>query len=174
MVAGHTCWSSLGRGQFEGLAVPHLFPGFSGIATVVIIPTTIWIVRYVPRRKNVAYNLDPQGKPGAFDPLLQKYLRLGEFMIGLATGSIVLLVGSSVLHGKDGHLPWFYASPLLILAASVVGGVSFMAWLIISYEEVQHGNPHPSKAYSFSETLGFSSLLFFCIGYVWLIVVVAR
>jgi len=86
-------------------AIPHLFPGFSGIVTVVVIPTVVWIIRYVPRRKNAAYNLDPQGEPGAFEPLLQEYLRLGEFMIGLATGSIVLLVGSSVLHGRDGHLP---------------------------------------------------------------------
>jgi hypothetical protein len=154
--------------------MPHFFPGFSGIVTVVVIPTVIWIIRYVPRRKNTAYNLDPQGKPGAFEPLLQKYLRLGEFMIGLATGSIVLLVGSSVLHGKDGHLPWFYASPLLILAASILTALIFMASLILNYEETQHGNPHTAKAYSLSETLGFSSLAFFCIGYGWLIIVVTR
>ena len=140
----------------------------------MVIPAVIWAIRYLPRRKFTAYNIDPQGKPGAFEPLLQKYLRLGEFMIGLATGSIVLLVGSSVLHGKDGHLPWFYASPLLILAGSVVAGLSFMAWLILSYEEAQHGNPHTPKGYTLSETLAFSSLAFFCIGYVWLIVVVTR
>jgi hypothetical protein len=64
--------------------MPHLFfPGFSGFVTVLIIPTAIWIIRYTPRRKNTAYNLDPQGKPGGFDPLLQTYLRLSEFMIGL-------------------------------------------------------------------------------------------
>jgi hypothetical protein len=74
--------------------------------------------------------------------LLQKYLHLAEFMIGLATGSIVLLIGSSIFHGKDGHLPSFYASPLLILAASVLLGLAFMALLILNYEEVKHGNPH--------------------------------
>lgn len=142
--------------------------------TVVAIPTIIWIIRYLPRRKIAAYDFDPQGKPGAFDPLLQKYLRLGEFMIGLATGSIVLLVGSSAFHGKGGHLPWFYASPLLVLAGSVIAGISFMAWLILSYEEAQHGNPHTPEAYTLSETLGFSSLALFCIGYVWLIIVVTR
>src|SRR5437867_2582195 len=154
--------------------MPHLFPGFSGVVTVAVIAPAIWTVSYRIRKKIPAYNIDPQGKPGAFEPLLQKYLRLGEFMIGLATGSIVLLVGSSVLHGKDGHLPWFYASPLLILAGSVVAGLSFMAWLILSYEEAQHGNPHTPKGYTLSETLAFSSLAFFCIGYVWLIVVVTR
>ena len=152
----------------------HLFPGFSGAVTAVVIPTIIWIIRYTPRRKNTAYNLDPGGKPSAFEPLLQKYLRLGEFMIGLATGSIVLLVGSSVLRGRDGRLPRFYASPLLILAASVLTGLGFMAWLLLGYEEVQHGNPHTPKAYSLMETLGFSSLALFSIGYVWLIIVVTR
>jgi hypothetical protein len=154
--------------------MPHLFPGFSGVVTAVGTTTVIWVVRYTPRRKNAAYDLDPGGKPGAFEPLLQKYLRLSEFTIGLATGSIVLLVGSSVLHGRDGRLPWFYGSPLLVLAASVVIGLGFMAWLVLGYEEVQHGNPHTPEAYSLMETLGFSSLALFCVGYVWLVIVVTR
>ncbi|MGH9403000.1 MAG: hypothetical protein ACRD2P_12925 [Terriglobia bacterium] len=146
--------------------MPHLFRGFSGVVTAVAIPIIIWLLRYTPRRKNRAYNLDPQGKPGAFEPLLQKYLRLAEFMIGLATGSIVLLVGSSVLRGQEARLPRFYALPLLVLAGSVIMGVAFMGWLILSYEEVQHGNLHTPKAYSLSETFGFSSLALFFIGYV--------
>jgi len=154
--------------------MPHLFPGFSGVVTVAVIAPAIWTVSYRIRKKIPAYNHDPQGKPGAFEPLLQKYLRLAEFMIGLATGSIVLLVGSSSFHGQGGHLPWFYASPLLILAASILAGLSFMAWQILSYEETQHGNPHTPEAYSLSETLGFSTLLFFCIGYIWLIIAVTR
>jgi hypothetical protein len=114
----------------------YLIPGFYGAATAVIVPTAIWVVRYTPRRKDSAYNLDPGGKPGAFEPLLQKYLRLAEFAIGLATGSIVLLVGSSVLHGRGGHLAWYYRSPLLVLASSVLTGIAFMASLVFGYEEV--------------------------------------
>jgi hypothetical protein len=125
-------------------------------------------------KKFEAYNLDPQGAPGAFEPLLQKYIRLAEFVVGLASGSIVLLVGSSVFHGQGGKLPWVYASPLLVLAASVLTGLLFMAQEILSYEENQHGNPHTAKEYALSETLGFSCLLFFVIGYAWLIVGVTR
>jgi hypothetical protein len=152
--------------------MPHLFPGFSGAATAVVVPMAIWTIRYTPRRRGKAYHLDPGGKPGAFEPLLQKYLRLAEFAIGLATGSIVLLVGSSVLHGEGGRLAWYYRSPLLVLAASVLTGVAFMASLIFGYEEVQHGNPHTPRAYSVMESLGPSSLALFCIGYVWLIIAV--
>jgi hypothetical protein len=116
-----------------------------------------------------SYNLDPRARPGAFEPFLLKYIRVSEFIIGLATGSIVLLVGSSALHGQGGRLPWFYRSPLLLLAWSVVYGVGFMVWLIFHYEEYQHDNPHTRLAYTISETLGFSSLVCFGLGYIWLI-----
>jgi hypothetical protein len=151
-----------------------LFAGFTGVVTAVAVPVVIGAGCYMNRRKTSAYNLDPQGKSGAFEPLLQKYLHLAEFMIGLATGSIVLLIGSSVLHGKDGRLPWFYASPLLILAASVITALIFMALLILNYEEYQHGNLHTPLAYSLSEALGFGSLFLFFVGYVWLILVATR
>ncbi len=146
--------------------------GFSGIITSLVVPVLLWCVFYSQRKKIRAYNLDPQGRPGAFEPLLQKYLHLAEFTIGLATGSIVLIVGASFLHGKDGRLPWFYANPLLTLAGSVLAGIVFMAFLILSYEEVQHGNPHTAFAYAAIQTAGFTSLLLFIVGYVWLIVAV--
>jgi hypothetical protein len=86
----------------------------------------------------------------------------------------VLLVGSSALHGQAGHLPWFYATPLLLLGWCVVFGIGFMVWLIFHYEDYQHGNPHTRFAYSLSETFGFSSLVCFGVGYVWLIIAVTR
>jgi len=104
-------------------------------------------------------------RAGAFEPFLAKYIRVAEYVIGLATGSIILLVGSSALHGQGGHLPWFYASPLLLLAFCVIYGVGFMVWLIYNYEEHQHGNPHTRFAYSLSLSLGFSSLACFCVGF---------
>jgi hypothetical protein len=110
-----------------------------------------------------------EGVKDTFEPFLAKYIRVAEFLIGLATGSIVLLVGSSALHGQGGHLPWFYASPLLLLAWCVVWGIGFMVWLIFNYEHHQHGNPHTRPRYALSETLGFSSLICFVVGYVWLI-----
>ena len=49
-----------------------------------------------------------------------------------------------------------------------------MVWLIFNYEEHQHGTPHTRIAYALSETLGFSSVACFCVGYVWLIIAVTR
>jgi hypothetical protein len=146
----------------------HFIPGFTGLMLGLLIFFGIGTISYLTK-KYETYNLDPMNKPGAFDPFLTRYIRAAEFIIGLATGSIVLLVGSSALHGQGGHLPWFYASPLLLLAFCVIYGIAFMIWLIFHYEDHQHGNPHTRFAYALSETLGFSSLLCFCSGYIWLI-----
>jgi hypothetical protein len=150
-----------------------MFAGFSGVLVVLGIAAVTGMVNYRAKRGQ-NYNLNPKDVPNAFEPFLAKYLRLGEFMIGLATGSIVLLVGSSAFHGQGGRLPWFYASPLLLLAASVLFGLLFMAWLILNYEEHSHGNPHTGLHYTFSLTLGISSIAYVCIGYLWLIVAVTR
>jgi hypothetical protein len=151
----------------------HPFPGFTGVALGPLILGVIGAASYFTK-VHESYDLDPKGIPGAFEPLLAKYIRTAEFIIGLATGSIVLLVGSSAIHAQGGRLPWFYASPLLLLTWSVILGVAFIVWLINNYEEYQHGNPHTRWAYTVSETLGFSSLACFCLGYVSLIFLVTR
>jgi hypothetical protein len=151
----------------------HPFPGFSGVVVGPLVFCSVWTACYL-NKEFESYNLDPQATPGAFEPLLSKYIRASEFIIGLATGSIVLLVGSSALHAQGGRLPWFYASPLLLLGWSVILGVAFIVWLIFSYEEYQHGNKHTKFVYSISEALGFSSLGCFCLGYILLIFLVTR
>jgi hypothetical protein len=102
----------------------HPFPGFSGAVIGPMIVAGVWTASYFTKQFE-SYNLDPNGVPGTFEPLLAKYIRAAEFIIGLATGSIVLLVGSSALHAQGGRLPWFYASPLLLLGWSVILGVAF-------------------------------------------------
>lgn len=148
--------------------MPHLFAGFSGSASVVLIGVAVWLQRKSSKLFDI-YNLGPGGDPKAYEPILARYIRFAEFLIGLATGSIVLIVGSSALHGQGGHLPWFYASPLLLLAGSVLYGLLFMASQLVTMEESLHGNPHTAFSYALNETLGYSSLLCFLGGYIWLI-----
>src|SRR4051794_866055 len=118
----------------------HLPGGTTGIVGGPLIAVVLGTVLY-STKKHEAYNLDPQNIPNAFEPFLAKYIRLAEFMVGLATGSIVLLVGSSAFHGQAGRLPWIYATPLMFLAWCVLFGIVFMTWLIFNYEEHLHGNP---------------------------------
>ena len=151
----------------------HPFPGFTGVVLGPLVLIGIGATAYLTKEFEF-YNLDPQGKPGTFEPFLLKYIRAAEFVIGLATGSIVLLVGSSALHAQGGRLPWFYAWPLLLLGWCVIYGVAFIVWLIHSYEDYQHFNRHSKLTFSISETLGFSSPVCFCLGYIFLIFLVTR
>jgi|ERR1035437_439176 hypothetical protein len=151
--------------------MPHVVAGLSGIVVGALFGAAMFCAMYFTKKYD-SYNLDPQSRAGAFAPHLARYLRAAEFTIGLATGSIVLLVGSSALHSQGGHLPWFYASPLILLAYCVLYGVAFMVSLIYGYEEVEHGNPHTDLAYALNQTFGFSSLACFCVGYFWLVVTV--
>ncbi len=139
-----------------------------GLAIFLAIGSSAYLTR-----ERGPFDLDPQGKLGAFEPFLAKYIRVTEFIIGLATGPIVFLIGSSALQGQGGRLPWFFASPLLLLTICVVYGISFMVWLTYRYEEYQRGASHTRFAYSLSLTLGFSSLACFSVGYIWLILRVA-
>ena len=118
-----------------------------------------------------------QGQTGAFEKqLLPVYLRLAEFILGLAAASIVLLVGSSAFHAA-GRLPWVFASALFVLALSNADGILFMVFLITDCEDYRH---HPTSAsytrfkYVRNQALGYGSVGCFCAGYVWLIIVVTR
>src|SRR5580704_1651435 len=135
----------------------HPFPGTSGLLVGLAIFSAIGACAYLTRGPG-PFDLDPQAKFGAFEPFLAKYIRATEFIIGLATGPIVFLIGSSALQGQRGRLPWFFASPLLLLTICVVYGISFMVWLTYRYEQHQRGVPHTRFAYCLSLTLGFSSL----------------
>jgi lysylphosphatidylglycerol synthetase-like protein (DUF2156 family) len=151
----------------------HLFPGFSGLLIGISILILMTVIAYLTRGPG-PFNLDPKAEKGAFEPFLQKYIRAAELVIGLASTSIVLLIGASTLHSKTGQLPWFYASPLLLLAMSVAYALTFIVWLILEYEEYSHGNKHTRLRYSISLASGFSAFFCFAIAYVWLVYWVTR
>ena len=143
-------------------------PGISGL--LVGLGIFLGIGTYASFRIGPGqFIMDPHERPSAFEPFIARYIRAAEFIVGLATGSIVLLVGSSALHGQGGHLPWFYASPLLLLALCVAYGIAFMVWLNYSYENYQQGRSYTRGAYILNVTLGFTALLCFIVGYLWLI-----
>jgi hypothetical protein len=156
--------------------MPHIFSGFSGITAGLAIFIVLWLIAYLTTDKAASFDFDALGEKGAFEKLLQSYLHLAEFILGLAAGSIVLLVGSAPFH-QTGRLPWFYSSPLFLLAASIVYGVLFMVFLIMDYENYRH---HPQSRtytrfkYTRNQALGLGGLCCFCVGYVWLIIVVTR
>jgi len=143
-------------------------PGTSGLCAGIGV---LLLVRHQVNKKT-----SPEGPftfGDNFEPRLVNYIRAVEYLLGLATGSIVLLVGSSALHA-NGMLPWAFASPLVVLGFCVVYGVLFMVLLIVDHENFTHDPESYSRSrYVKNQFLGFSALACFCLGYFWLVFSVA-
>ena len=101
------------------------------------------------------------------------YLDITKFVLGLAAGSIVLLVGSLNFNQSTGRSLKPFASPLFLVAMSIIYGVLFMILLALNYEHHLHHPNDPRSytrfKYTRNQSLGFGALLCFCISYIWLI-----
>ena len=146
----------------------HIRPGIPGLMVGLTFFVTVWLYAYLQLRKEKAesFTFTPSGQ-GSFLPILEKYLWLSQFIIGLATGSILILAGTSIFK-SSAKLPWEYASPLVLLALSVVYGVCFLAFLFRDYESFLHGFEYTRVAYTRNIALGFSTLFSFGAGYLWM------
>jgi hypothetical protein len=109
----------------------------------------------------------------SFERLLAIYLDVTKFILGLAGGGIVLIVGSFSLQ-KDHQSNVRFASPLFMLAMSILYGLLFMPLLVLNYESFNHMKEHTRLQYIRNRVLAYSGLSCFCIGYVWLIFVATR
>ncbi len=56
----------------------------------------------------------------------------------------------------------------------VVYGLGFMAVQLVAMEEALHGNPTRHFSYALNETLGYSALICFLVGYLWLVFAVTN
>jgi zinc transporter ZupT len=151
-----------------------LFPGFAGVVTALGLFTLIWLAVYLKSRGQPVI-FDPENKHGEFGKrLLPMYLDITKFVLGLAAGSIVLLVGSLNVN-QSNYRPSLrsFASPLFLVAMSIIYGVLFMIFLAMNYEHHLH-HPHDKHSYTRfqytrNQSLGFGALVCFCISYIWLI-----
>lgn len=146
---------------------------FYGIIVAASLFFIIWLLVWLSKKSGEGpYSFDALGDTGAFEKLLQIYIDISKFILGLASGSIVLLVGFSSFR-QSGHLPSSFASPLFLLTASILFGILLMVFLTMNYESYRHKTlPYTKFMYTRNLALGFSSLMCFCIGYVWLILIV--
>jgi phosphoglycerol transferase MdoB-like AlkP superfamily enzyme len=141
-------------------------PGVPGALTAIVIFLMFYTIAWTNTKPSNSYTFEPRG-PGSFEPILARYSRLVEFIVGLATSSIVLLAGSSIFRSA-GKLPKAYGSPLVLLASSVICAVLFIALCNYHYEEYQHHNNYNHHKYRLNVALGFSGLVCFAAGYLWL------
>ena len=154
-----------------------LFSGFPGIATGLGLLAVIWLIVGL-RTGKIPVVFDPGGKHGEFGKgLLPMYLDIAKFVLGLAAGSLVLLVGSLNLNQANARPLKSFASPLFLVAMSIIYGVLFMILLVFNYEHHLHdpnSRSYTRFKYTRNQSLGFSSLACFCISYLWLIVAATR
>ena len=154
-----------------------LFPGFPGMATAVGLLALIWLVIYL-KSKGTPVVFDPGGKHGEFGKrMLPMYLDITKFVLGLAAGSIVLLVGSLNFSQSSGRSLRPFASPLFLVAMSIIYGVLFMIFLVLNYENHRNNpdsNSYTRFKYTRNQAFGFSALACFCVGYTWLVVAATR
>lgn len=149
-------------------------PGFYGVVVgLLMFPALWWIIwALLPPGP---FDMDIHGETESFVPLLTMYVDIAKFVIGLASTSIALLVGSATFRatGTAGPLLSAFASPLFLLALSIVWGVCFMPFLALDYEAYRHNQkPYTRFGYSRNQAFGFSCLICFALGYLWLIFVV--
>jgi hypothetical protein len=153
-------------------------PGFPGIATALGLFAAVWLIVWLAT-KSSPFNFDPGGAEGEFGKgLLPIYLDITKLMLGIAAGSIVLLAGSSnLVQQSGGRSLRNFASPMFLVAMSIIYGVLFMTLLVLRYERHRHNpasNSYTRFQYTGNQALGFSALSCFCIGYAWLVVDATR
>jgi hypothetical protein len=156
------------RGRLEP-KMRYMFPGMSGLLASIAVPLALWSIKERKTSPGPKFTFHP--KDGNFEMRLANYTRAVEFMLGLATGSVVLIAGSSALH-NEGKIPWQFASPLALLAFCVIYGLLFMVLVINYYEEFLLLDNYTRGRYIAVNTLGFSALICFCAGYLWLVLAV--
>jgi hypothetical protein len=170
----------------EAINTLSRFRGFHGIVAGISFFFSIWLLAWImverPKGKtllkglitNHSFNFEPPEEKGAFEKLLSNYFDIAKVVLGFASGSIVLLVGSAAFR-SGGRLSEAFASPLFLLALCIFYGVLFMVLTMLDYEAYRHKTKRYTRLkYSRNQAFGFACLLCFCVGYMWLIVIVTE
>jgi hypothetical protein len=103
----------------------NLFPGFTGLFTGAVILLGVGTASYFTK-KFESYNLDPKGKPGAFEPFLGKYIRMSEFIIGLRNSLLLYNNEFTAALGLKEHVE----AQRCTLAVKIFGAREFIFILI--------------------------------------------
>lgn len=113
----------------------------------------------------------------AFEKLLQIYLEIAKFVLGMAAGGIVVVVSATIFRSTEPakSLPPRYASPLAVLLLTIFYGVLAMVFLARSWEVWKRDkNSYTRWRYARNQALGFSAIGCFCLGYGWLVMAAVR
>ena len=153
------------------------FPGLAGIATGLLLIAFLWVLACA-LLPGGPFDMDIKGEKGTFLPLFNTYMDIAKFVLGIVSASIAALVGATVFSSNNRGTALSlktFASPLYLLASSLVWGVLFMSLLAYFYEDYRHNlheeSTYTRRKYATIQALGFGCLLCFAFGYCWLIII---
>jgi hypothetical protein len=113
---------------------------------------------------------------GDFGPHLQRYQDLAKLVITLSTGAIAFLI-NTLINQKEPLSPMaskaVQTGPIVtgFFGAAISLLIGFMVVQTVWYEEYSHSMKHNTYAawkYCVSTTLGYTGLLSFVLGFIWL------
>jgi hypothetical protein len=148
-----------------------MLTGWQGVVAGLLVFGISWTIVSTRVPKDFKPMFD--NGDGSFEKLLTIYLDVTKFIVGLAAGGIVLIVGSFALKSECRSIKHF-AAPLFLLAMSIIYGLLFMPLLVLNYESFKHGKEHTRLKYIRNRVLAYSGLSCFCTGYAWLIQVASH
>jgi len=137
--------------------------------TAAVIFFVIWLIVWIRALNwNGSATFTPNGID--FDPRHGHYMKTAEVVVALASASLLFVPRLRV----DTH-PRAYSFAMVLLGASVLFCVIFMAALTYFYENFLYRNDSYSAwKYGLVNALGSSGLLCFAIAYVFLAVAMAK
>jgi hypothetical protein len=162
------------------------------IAGSILLAPSVFLIWFLAIKRGTYFFMDPQDnlngindpeawrlKGRTFIPILERYTDVVKTVIGLAAGSITLLVGfmGYLLNApKSAHvLNLNVGVPLIVLAFSICYLFLCLVLLINRYEDyLVDTRSYTRFWYSLANALGYSGLICFAFGYFWLAVSVAR
>jgi hypothetical protein len=147
--------------------MPAVHAGTAGIAVGVGVFTFLFIASWVSL-EDALYQFSDE-----FEKQVAIYLDIMKFVLSMAGAGIVLVVSATIFRSSDPAkpLPPRYASPLAILALTILYGVLFMIFLARDYEVSKRGEDLYNRwRYARNKALGFSTIMCFCLGYGWLVI----
>jgi hypothetical protein len=148
-----------------------MFPGIPGIAVGVGVFIALFVIVWL-RLEDASYQFSKE-----FDKLLQIYLDITKFILTMAGGGIVLVVSATIFRSNEPvqPLPPHYASPLAVLALTILYGVLFMVFEARDYEISKRSKDLYTRwPYARNQALGYSAIICFCLGYGWLVIAAVR
>jgi hypothetical protein len=146
------------------------------ITVASIIFGGLWLAVFIMLGEG-PFEMDPNGKPGAFEDHLKRYQNLAQLVVTLSAATVAFLINALVGISAD-KSPTLYTKrlesasvwTLPLLGFSIMFALLFILLENMSYERYSHrvtecNSPYTRSRYATNSAFGHSSLVLFVLSY---------